>query len=93
MGAGVWRQALVQKEAEDAPEPAPAAPKPAAEAEAPPAAEDGKAPAEGEAETKPKTVAELHPEWANSQQQIGWANQRAANSENFKAQSDLYKSW
>jgi len=83
MGNGVWRQALVQGE-----EPA------AAEAKAEPAPEagEGKAPADEEP-PKPKTVAELHPEWANSQQQIGWAQQRATNAENFADQAKLYKSW
>ena len=83
---GVWRQALVQDEKAAPAEPA------AADESAAAQPEEGKAPAE-EAPEKPKTVAELHPEWANSQQQIGWAQQRAANSENFADQASLYKSW
>jgi hypothetical protein len=81
-GNGIWR-ALAQEE-----------PKAAAAEDAPPA-EDGKAPADtaDKEPPKPKTVAELHPEWANSQQQIGWTQQRAANSENFADQASLYKSW
>merc|ERR1712048_1309202 len=84
---GVWRQALVQDE-----KAAPAEPAAAADESATAQPEEGKAPAE-EAPEKPKTVAELHPEWANSQQQIGWAQQRAANAENFADQAALYKSW
>merc|ERR1712147_51955 len=91
-GNGIWRQ-LAQKEAEDAPEPAPAPPKAAAEAEPAPQAEDAAAPAEKEKAEAPETPAELHPEWANSQQQIGWAQQRATNKENFADQAALYKSW
>lgn len=60
-------------------------------------AEDAAAPAGGaaakEAAEAPKTVAELNPQWANSQQQIGWAQQRAANAKNFADQASLYKSW
>lgn len=63
-----------------------------AQGEDAPEAGEGKAPADAEPEA-PKTVAELHPEWANSQQQIGWAQQRAANAENFADQAALYKSW
>ena len=87
MGNGIWRQ-LAQAE--------PAAADAADETKEAPKADEAKAPAEGEAEKaeeKPKTVAELHPEWANSQQQIGWAQQRAANKENFADQAALYKSW
>jgi hypothetical protein len=58
-------------------------------------AEDAAAPAgeKKEASEAPKTVAELNPQWANSQQQIGWAQQRAANAKNFADQASLYKSW
>lgn len=80
MGNGIWRQVLAQEEPAKA------------DAEEAPAGEDAK-PAAAEEPPKPKTVAELHPEWENSQQQIGWAQQRAANSQNFADQAALYKSW